>query len=77
MADPKYTPPLNPVLAQWVDALDDDAREFFEERAGIREYDGGFPRNQAENLAWAETQRYLERRNKPAMGSGTPGKNQK
>jgi hypothetical protein len=30
---------------------DDDWRERFEERAAIMEYDGGFPREEAERLA--------------------------
>ena len=54
--------PLDSRLAQLVEALDDDAREFYEERAGILEYDGGHPRPNAESLAWEETQRYLKRR---------------
>lgn len=29
-------------------------RELFEERAGIREYDGGLPRAEAERLAWID-----------------------
>ena len=62
MSAPKYTPPLNPLLAQWLAELDEDAMEFFQERAGVREHMGGFTREKAENLAWAETQRYVERR---------------
>lgn len=31
-----------------------DEREEFEERAAIREYDGGFPRKEAERLAAEE-----------------------
>ncbi len=42
--------------------LDDDAREFFEERAGIMEFDGGLPRAEAEQAAKALTESYLERR---------------
>ena len=45
-----------------VSALDEDAREFFEERAGILEFDGGMSRRKAETLAWAETQCYLKYR---------------
>ena len=30
-------------------------KETFEERAGIREYDGGYPRDLAEHLAFADT----------------------
>ena len=39
--------------------------DFFQERAAVREHMGGFNREQAENLAWAETQRYVERRKAP------------
>ena len=63
MSGPKYAPPLDPRLAHWVAELDEDAMEFFHERAGIREHMAGFNREQAEKLAGAETQRYLERRN--------------
>ena len=58
----RYATPLDSTLAQVVDGLDDDAREFYEERAGILEYDGGHPRLKAECLAWEETQRYLKQR---------------
>lgn len=62
MTAPGYTPTLDSNLAILVNALGDDAREFYEERAGILEYDGGYPRRKAESLAWEETQRYLKRR---------------
>ena len=62
MSDSTYQPPLNPQIAQWLAELDDDANEFFQERAAVREHMGGFSRVEAENLAWAETQRYVERR---------------
>lgn len=60
--DSRYPPPMGLGLRCLVDALDDDAREFFEERAGILEYEAGLPRQAAEGLAWAETQKYLLRR---------------
>ncbi|MCK6375311.1 MAG: hypothetical protein L6Q69_14550 [Zoogloea sp.] len=62
MSGPTYQPPLSPQIAQWLAELDDDANEFFQERAAVREHMGDFSREQAENLAWAETQRYVERR---------------
>lgn len=62
MSGPTYKAPLNPQIAQWLAELDDDANEFFQERAAVREHMGGFKREEAENLAWAETQRYVERR---------------
>jgi len=43
--------PLDPLVADIVNKLDDDLREAFEERAGIIEFDGGLPRAHAECLA--------------------------
>ena len=34
------------------DPMSDEARELFEERAAIMEYDGHMPREEAERLAW-------------------------
>jgi hypothetical protein len=56
------TTPENASLAALVNALDDDAREYFEERAGILEFDAGYPRPKAERLAWEETVLYLKKR---------------
>lgn len=58
----RYVSPENQALRRQIEGLDDDSREFFEERAGILEYDGGYPRSQAEALAWEEVQHYLTRR---------------
>lgn len=58
----KYTPPLDPNLAIKVDAIDDDAQEFYQERAGIRQFDGGLSRAEAEAAAWTDTLHYLEQR---------------
>lgn len=65
MSGPTYQPPLSRQIAHWLAELDDDANEFFQERAAVREHMGGFSREHAENLAWAETQRYVERRKTP------------
>jgi hypothetical protein len=46
----------------WLDTLDDDAREFFTERAAIVEYDAGQPREAAEAVAQRLTLIYLQRR---------------
>jgi hypothetical protein len=46
-------------LAELVNALDDGAREFYEERAAIIEYMGGMPRAEAERRALKETQEYI------------------
>ena len=62
MTNARYSLPLDPALASLVAGLNEDAREYFEERAGILEYDGGHPRQKAECLAWDETQHYLSTR---------------
>ena len=43
--------PIDPLVAEIVELLDEDLREEFEERAGIVEYDGNIPRPHAECLA--------------------------
>ncbi len=43
--------PLDPLVADMVNALDDDLREEFEERAGIMTFSGLLPRAHAECLA--------------------------
>ncbi len=43
--------PLDPLVADMVNGLDDDLREEFEERAGIVEFDAGKNRAHAECLA--------------------------
>ncbi len=43
--------PLDPLVADMVNGLDDDLREEFEERSAIIEYDGKLPRAHAEALA--------------------------
>ena len=50
MSGPTYQPPLSPQIAQWLAELDDDANEFFQERAAVREHMGGFSRAEAENV---------------------------
>ena len=42
---------------------DEDAREFYEERAAIFQYEAGNSREIAERLAWQETLLYIARRN--------------
>lgn len=58
----KYTPPLAADVAQWASTLDGAAREHFEERAAIREFEGGLSRRDAERAAMEETIRWLSRR---------------
>ena len=63
----EYTPPFDPELARKFYELDAAAKEFYQERAGIREFSGGQSRRAAEQGAWKDTLRYLEQRN-----GGTP-----
>ena len=60
MADRTLLTPAE--LAAWLETLDDDAREYFDERAAIIEYDAKKSRTEAEALAYAETWRYLKQR---------------
>jgi hypothetical protein len=45
------TTPIDPLVAEMLELLDDDLREAFEERAGIFEFDAGLPRAHSECLA--------------------------
>jgi hypothetical protein len=45
------TTPLDPLVADMVNALDESQREDFEERAAIMEFDAKLPRDHAECLA--------------------------
>lgn len=54
--------PLDPEIAEWVTTLDANTREQFEERAGIREYEGGLSRQEAESEARNDVLRYLNRK---------------
>ncbi len=68
MNAPKYTPPLDPDLAIKVGALNEAAQEFYQERAGVRQFDGGLSRPEAEAAAWEDTLLYLDQRD--AGGDG-------
>jgi len=57
----QYVTPSNSELAKLVESLPQWAREYFEERAGILEYEANYPRPQAEQLAWGEVQSYMQR----------------
>ena len=57
----EYVTPSNPELAKLVETLPQWARERFEERAGILEYEANYPRSQAEQLAWGEVQSLIDR----------------
>lgn len=58
----RYTQPQDANLARWAGGLDDDAREYFEERAAILEFEAWLPRPKAERLAQQATLQYLDRR---------------
>lgn len=53
--------PLQSELVKLVESIPHWAREYFEVRAGILEYEVNFPRPQAERLAWGEVLRLLQR----------------
>lgn len=54
--------PIDPMVAARVADYDENAREWFWERAAIREFEGGWPRHQAERLALEDTERRLANR---------------
>lgn len=56
--------PLDCKVAEAFVQLDEEAREFFEERASIMEYMGRVPREEAERRALLETQKYVVARTK-------------
>jgi hypothetical protein len=58
--------PLDPEVARQVAALDDDAREFFNERAAIIEFDAGRSRIDAERDALRLTRAWLRRTRGPS-----------
>jgi hypothetical protein len=60
--NPVFPVPLDPGIARWAASLDEDARELFNERAGIREFDGGMPRQEAESEAQQDVLRWLHTR---------------
>ena len=62
MNRPKYVPPADPFLADWFAALDEDAMEFYQERAGIREFEGRLTSAKAEAAAFDDTCIYVQRR---------------
>ncbi len=49
------------MLTAWRETLDEDALEFFEERAAIIEHEAGLPRAEAEARAYALTVAYRQR----------------
>ncbi|MGJ0486007.1 MAG: hypothetical protein ACR65R_15945 [Methylomicrobium sp.] len=57
--NPVFPVPLDPEIAAWAAGLDEDARELFNERAGIREFDGGMNRQEAESEAQKDVLHWL------------------
>lgn len=51
MTELNYPVPIDDDIALWASSLDTGTRELFEERAGIRQYDGGLSRYEAEREA--------------------------
>lgn len=59
----KYPTPLDPAVARWADELNDADLEWFNERAGIFEFDAGLSRAEAEQRAREATVLMQLRRN--------------
>ena len=56
-----YVTPVDPLVAELAERLDANQREAFEERAGIRQFDGQLPKSEAEVLAMLDVvSRYPE-----------------
>lgn len=60
--------PMDSAVAAKIADYDDVAREWFWERAAIREFEGGMPRLEAERLALEETERWLSGRSSRRHG---------
>lgn len=54
--------PCDPQMADVWKTLDDDAKEFFDERAAMAEYEAGLSRAEAEAMAMRLTLAYIQRR---------------
>lgn len=62
--------PLDLDIACWAEQLDDDSREYFEERSGVFEHEAGMTRGLAEAKAKTATENYLARRKGGNVDSG-------
>ena len=60
--------PADRQVSRFVSTLDPDAREFFEERAAILEFEAGLARADAERQASELTRDYLARRRSSLEG---------
>ena len=54
--------PCDPQVQTFWHSLDDDAKEYFDERAAIAEYEAGLSRTEAEAMAMRLTVAYRQRR---------------
>ena len=52
--------PLSQAVKQFVETLDSNAREYFEERAAIAEFEAGMSRADAEQFALEQTQAHFK-----------------
>lgn len=57
------------VLAQWAMTLDESPREFYEERAGILQFDAKLSRLDAERQAYQMTLKWLAERDSSSKSS--------
>lgn len=55
-----YPEPLNIDVKLFVETLDSNAREYFEERAGIAEFEAGMSRLEAEQFAMELTRAHFK-----------------
>jgi len=55
-----YPEPLSLDVKQFVETLDINAREYFEERAGIAEFEAGMSRPEAEQFAMELTRAHFK-----------------
>lgn len=58
--DPKSYVTEGGAGARNLDDLTPEQRLYFEERAAIREYEGGFSREKAERLAWEDLTKWFD-----------------
>jgi hypothetical protein len=63
MTQNPHPEPLNIDVKQFVETLDIDAREYFEERAGIAEFEAGMSRSDAEQFAMELTRAHFKLQN--------------
>jgi hypothetical protein len=71
--DAVHPVPCDPAVAAFVAGLDADAREFFEQRAAIVQFEGGVTRAAAQAQARDLTRAYLARRSNCHCTTEPPG----